>query len=437
MGSGGRSRGRTGTITPTVPPARPVPEAGEEQLTPRRRGGAAAARGGGAPAGTGGPIAGAAPGPAAPSAPSPAMTAEDVLAAARAEREAAEAAAGQQRADWGEEEVSYLEDPAAFQQAYLDAMARKEAGGAPVPYMYENATGGLGARNGGRAFGREIEFDFAPRVRDKAAALRAIGRDLVDAGLSRHPFQAGYHASLHAGYTDDPTAWRLESDSTVAGEIVSPIMYDEPQTWRNLEKVCDIVKRHGGIPSARTGGHTHVAVPDFDHTVENHNRLLAMADGYNDTIYRLAQNPKAARHRGTDWCRPNTVPATGYTSIAGVRQANNSHHIGVNFGSVLGQRADHVEWRMWDGSLEPGVIQAQIKLSLGLTAAAVRGGSRPPARERVGTHRSRLRGRSRLAGEAWRENTRSFRELADSVFRRAADKAQAAALFAVTRWQEG
>jgi len=132
---------------------------------------------------------------------------------------------------------------------------------------------------------------------------------------------------------------------------------------------------------------------------------------------------------------PNRVPAPGYSSIHSVRNANNSHRVAVNFGSVNGTRADHVEYRMWDGSLTPGVIQAQVNLSLGMTAAGSRGGFSPPPPESVGSHLRRNPRRRKQRGEEWHETTRSFRQLADTVFRRAANSAQAAALFAVTRWQ--
>ena len=122
-----------------------------------------------------------------------------------------------------------------------------------------------------------------------------------------------------------------------------------------------------------------------------------------------------------------------------VHGGNNSHGVGLNFQSVHGRQTDHVEFRMWDSSLDPGVIQAQVKLSLGMAHAAFRSmGERWGTREPVGTHRQRNapppRGR-RLRGAAWRADTASFRRLVDRVFSRDEDKAQATALFAVTRWQ--
>lgn len=366
-----------------------------------------------------------------------------VLAGLGQDLQASQAAQARAATAWPDTaEVSYTEDPAAFQAAYRQAQQRRRRGEPPVPFMTDDATGGLGARDGGRGFGVEIEFDFAPGV-NQGVAMTAIGRDMHAAGLSRHAAQVGYHASMRDGYTDAGNAWQLESDCTVAGEIVSPIMYDEPQSWRNLATVCDIVKRHGGRATMRTGGHVHVSAHNYDHTVANHSRLMSLFRGHEDTLYRLAQNPGAQRHRGLSWCEPNNVPADGYRDVQDARVLNAGHNWGMNLQSVSGRANDHVEYRMWDGSLDPAVIQTQIKLSLGLTEAAFRGAAATspaavPAGEAVGNHRARntsLPRGERLRGEPWRADTESFRRLADTVFHRAADKGQAASLFAVTRWQ--
>ncbi|WP_416071838.1 amidoligase family protein [Streptomyces sp. ID05-04B] len=372
--------------------------------------------------------------------------AQEVLDEVAAEHAASIAAQDQARAERAAQPAvrSYLEDMDAFQEAYDQARERQRAGEPLVPYMTENATGGLGAREGGRAFGVEIEFDYPDSMTysERQAASRRIARELHEAGIAPDANVNGWHASARAGYTDAPNAWRLEYDSTVAGEIVSPILYDEPQTWNNLAQVCEIVRRNGGIASPRTGGHVHVAVPDYDHTVENHNQLINTVAGYEDVIYRLAQNPAADRHRGLEWCTPNTQPSRPYTSVSAVQSYNNSHHIGLNFQSVHGRQSDHAEFRMWDGSLDPGTIQAQVNVSLGLTNAALReaGSTPPPPPQRVGHHRrarAQAGQRGRLTGEAWTNATRSFRDMADRIFGREENRAQVAALFAGTRWHDG
>jgi hypothetical protein len=302
------------------------------------------------------------------------------------------------------------------------------------------ATGGLGAREGGRGFGVEIEFDIEPGV-NRWEAIENIARELRDAGLSRTAEQYGYHSQQSAGYTDAPNAWRLEEDCTVAGELVSPILYDEPQTWQNLATACEIIQRNGGRASFGTGGHVHVGMHDYDHDVANHTRLMQMYAAHEDVLYRLAQNPASEgnRHRGTRWCRPNPVPSQGYTAIS---QIESYHGMAVNLsGARHGGQSAHGEFRLWDGSLNPSVIQTQVKLSLGMAAAAVRQDTAVSGpRMELGSHREQRRQaglgqRRRLSGDDWRTTTANFRNLVDSLFQRPEDKAQATALFHETRWQ--
>ena len=363
----------------------------------------------------------------------------------------AELAAGQRDADTARDAapeparpaVSYVADPAAFQRDYDEAQQRRERGEPVVPYLREDATGGLGARDGGRAFGVEIEFDLPGSPAERNAAREAIARDLHTAGITQDNRIHGYHAGRGRdgqGYTDAANGWRLENDVSVSGELVSPIMYDEPHTWSNLEQACEIIRRHGGQASVRAGSHVTVSTGDYGNSVERHNRLLNTFSAYEDTLYRLATDPQRGRHRitqGSQYCSPNRVPATGYQSIDAVRAYQGGHYTGLNLQHSNGRASDRAEFRLWDATLDPATIQAQIKLSLGIADAAARGATGDDVRrEPVGTHRDRNPRGGSQGGEAWQAATESFRSLVDSVFHRSADKAQMTALFAATRrWQ--
>jgi hypothetical protein len=329
----------------------------------------------------------------------------------------------------------WADNPAPFQAAYREARARRRRGEPAVPFMADNATGGLGAREGGRSFGVEMEFDIDPSV-DQQRALQAIADDLHAEGILRDPVQESYHSS------SDYTRWRYEEDETVDGEIITPIMYDEAESWAQLAKVCEVVRRHGGRATHRTGSHVHVGVGDFDHTVEHHRRLLKSYREHEDTFFRLAQNPDRTAHRGLRWCSPNLDSEARFgppANLSAFAAHNNEHSAALNFEEVgTGSADSHVEYRMWDSTLDPAIIQTQVKLSLGLTQAAF--ASRQPigAPVPLGTHRranAALGRGNRLRGEAWEADTQGFRGLVDRLFRRDVDKAQAASLFAVTKWQ--
>ena len=127
------------------------------------------------------------------------------------------------------------------------------------------------------------------------------------------------------------------------------------------------------------------------------------------------------------------------------RREHFGHHRGLNMQSLSGRESDHVELRHWDGSLDPAVIQTQVKMSGAMVAAAQRasvaGGGPVLPREPVGSRARRAmvtRGssRRRLTSEELREESTTARSFIDSLFTRREDKKQVAALYAVTNWMK-
>ncbi|MEV0203446.1 hypothetical protein, partial [Nonomuraea sp. NPDC050691] len=332
-----------------------------------------------------------------------------------------------------EPEVSYRWNPEAFERDLAEAFARAERGEPVVPYMTEDATGGLAAPGTGFKFGREIEYDLPMALKPhKDAINQAIARDLYDAGLTQDPWIHGHHASRDAGYYEGDDGWRLEVDSSTDGELVSPPMYDTPRTWEAIRLACEIITSHGGVVTDTTGGHVHVDTSVFDHIPAFYQRLLRLVnDDYLDTFMRLLANPEQSGHRGLFFCEPNMMHSVGYATIDELVALEKKRETMVNVQSVRGGRTDHTEFRLPDGSLDPGVIQAQTKLVLGTVGLALRlGEDRFPLnhghKDASGNHTNHLRQR----------DYSSYLELADHLFHRAVDKAQLTALFAITRWSE-
>ncbi|MEU6785349.1 NUDIX domain-containing protein [Nonomuraea angiospora] len=367
------------------------------------------------------------------------LVGQDPLAVARQEMVASLEARTRAWQRWPERpEVSFTGDFAAYRHAYDQAVRRAVTGEAVIPYMRENATASLAARNGGRGFGVEIEFELPKH--NARQALRAIAHALHEAGLTGDAQVHDYHTMRGEGYRSGKNGgrglWRLEQDGTVDGELISPILYDEPATWENLLVATEIIRAHGGTAGASTGGHVHVSTHDFDHIVENYTSLLNHGGLHTDTLFRLGHNPERESHRGVAQCRPNRLPTEGYRSIAPVRNLN-GRKSAMNMESMKGTAKDHVEWRLWDGSLDPAVIQTRVKLSLAEVEAAFRTATlgRLPnlgRLDQLGAHAELLKLDPGL--DLTEQGSLSFRVLMDELFWRAADKEQLTALFAATRW---
>jgi hypothetical protein len=350
---------------------------------------------------------------------------------------------------------SVYEEFRAKREAYRTAVANGETAEYPVPYIRENAFGGLATRESGRGFGIEMEYAFPEDMdyHDVRAANAAIGRELYALGLTRETSQGGYGAS-HGWVRDHhDRGWSFESDFSTGGsdgqqggEIVSPIMYDEPETWTNIEKIAEVLNRHGAFASKGSGAHVHVSSGDYDHRPENHNRLLNAFAQNEDLLYRLSANPERGRHRGTGYCSPNRMPAAPYANVNTARSAQTGHHIGLNLQSVNGRSSDHVEFRTFDATLNPAIIQAQVGLAVYMTEGATRPdtASTIPNENHtpIGSRLNANPSRGTLTGSSWQESTLSVRRFIDKFVPGAGgDESenprarQIIALFAATKWQ--
>lgn len=313
-------------------------------------------------------------------------------AAARA-REDASAASGAAAAmaaePLAEHEVSLIDDA-----AFADLLARAERG--DVPYEYENVLDG--SRN---TFGVEIEFVGGNR--------EAIARELYERGYIPHPYQRGYHAPRVPGM------WSFETDGSVDGEVVSPVFRDTPEAWRQIEEICEIIRRHGGraaAPGRSVGLHVHIGREPIDHDSRRWQALLGLVRRIEDLFYRFgAGGESEGRHRGT----PYAVPLA--QEPMGVR-----HYTAVN------GRTATIEFRYFNGTLDPRQIQAYVRIAHATVRASARmadasAASGIPAAE-FGTMARR--------GDPAHSVVRSF---LDTVFTRARDKLAALWLYATSRWQ--
>ena len=72
-----------------------------------------------------------------------------------------------------------------------------------------------------------------------------------------------------------PVKCVVERDTTITGEVVSPVLQDTPETWAQLDRACAILRENGARVTARTGGHVHVGADSagLDHDVGRFRRV--------------------------------------------------------------------------------------------------------------------------------------------------------------------
>jgi hypothetical protein len=275
-----------------------------------------------------------------------------------------------------------------------------------------------------QTFGIEIEFDGADGT--------AVARALHAAGLASSARQEAYHSSSRV-----PGKWTVEHDATVAGEVVSPVLQDTPETWAQLERVCQILQAHGARATGRTGGHVHVGVDSagMDHDVNKFRRVAKVCAWAEDLIYRLAAatGQRGRSHRGSSngyrWCGPmgsgQFEEVQGLSDLAS--RVGSSHSVGLNFGNIL-DRNRTIEFRYFDSSLDPARLQANIKLACWVTkrAAELPDAAIPQERTPLGSHRS---------PRDPDEGDRMLRRFADLIFVRPKDKLKLYWVYQRSAWQ--
>lgn len=253
-------------------------------------------------------------------------------------------------------ENGYLENPDKFVADYKAAQAAADQ---PLPFTTGAVTGGYlstGPGPGARGFGVEIEFD--------SASSYEIAEALYDAGLTEADEVEDYHQS------SDYSRWKVEDDCSVAGEIVSPILYDNEESWEQVRKVCEIAKRHGARASIRTGSHVHIGAGNM--TTDQRRGVFAATAAHQDVVRRISTDPSRGTHR-TSGGSNHYSAAFSSNDVTQVYESRRGGMYLDRYRMVNFENDNTIEFRDPDGSLDPGHIQAQVMMASALMAAGESG----------------------------------------------------------------
>lgn len=320
---------------------------------------------------------------------------------------------------------SYTQDPERFLHDVQAAMGQVQGNRISIPLVQPEDQPAMYGFGADRRFGLEIEYDQEYGDRNGGNVPDLLHRNQ----FTRSRSQMGYHYSVRQGYSDQlDGGWVLESDSSVTGgELVSPVMTDTPRTWARLAEACEIISNNGGYASPRTGAHINISAPEQAGNARRLTRFLRLAHHHQNDLFVMAN---AGHNRGFDYTGPfREPPAEGYRSVS---YANVNRYDAVNLAHVTRSMHDtdaersRVEFRLWDGSLEAGRMQAQVKLSAALLDYATHDRSiTTSADDRAVTGPIDMTDTRRFA-----DQTNQVRGLIDRLFRRDVDKTQATALWA-------
>lgn len=269
-------------------------------------------------------------------------------------------------------------------------------------------------------------------------------------GICAHNRRVGYHSS------SVPGKWKLEYNSSVStgsqgGELVSPILKDDPETWRQIETICEVAKRHGARIDQRCGGHVHVGMDPLDTARQRWKRFFRLIAGFEKEIYRISGGTEGRIRSGSS---SYATPFRGRAAV-GVSQrfsmetqddvnrlcmdiSNHDRYRGINLTNIYQSgRPNTVEFRYFNSSLDPRQLQANIKLANGIIVAAEK------ARSRIGDDGVEVsetllrRGnmlRQQPINSRHSEDHSGIRNLVDIIFARKKDKDDLLKVYAKNDW---
>lgn len=332
-----------------------------------------------------------------------------------------------QQWDYTDDGFFYTEHPEVFQEDMRRLAAE------PVPYYHENVLNGADT-----TFGIELEF--------VGGSSEVIAYELYQMGLCARPYMVGYHAQTAPGM------WKVERDASVTtggqgGEIVSPILRDTPETWRQIETICEVAKRNGARVNQKTGGHVHVGAEDvLDGKRQRWRRFFKLADGFESVLYRLsggeqgrfrgghyAESAHTQNQSGINANMPREDTITVFRQI--LSRISQTRYASINLKPFIAGRKT-VEFRAFNGTLTPGIIQANIKYAVGSVRTSERSRTRDSETYDV-TETDKKRGSiiRRYRENEQRSDSTMMRAL-DAIFARKEDKEHILSVLAKNEWAE-
>lgn len=353
----------------------------------------------------------------------------DVLAAQHRIDQEEEAARTALTRDFEDDEFFYSDNEEEFRNA-LDRLAYED-----IPYEYENALNG--SQN---TFGIELEF--------VGGNADAIASELYNLDICAYNHRVSYHSPSVAG------KWRLERDGSVSsgtggGELVSPVLKDTPETWRNIETICEVAKRHGAQINYQCGAHVHIGMDPLDTARQRWKRFFNTIGSFEECIYRLAGGDMGAirsgySHYATPFSNRAASSASSRFSMETAEDVNRvarnasgyDRYHGINLTNIYdSSRPNTVEFRYFNGSLNPAQIQANIKTANGVMMAAEKARTKDMDSMQVS---SSMKRRGTILKEASNTNHRSDSQImkfVDVIFSRKKDKDSILSVFGKNSWR--
>jgi hypothetical protein len=165
--------------------------------------------------------------------------------------------------------------------------------------------------------------------------------------------------------------WETKHDGTCDGEVVSPILKDTPQTYKELAKVCLAMKNLDAKALNCAGGHIHIGSQIVAQDFKALLNFLKTWTAYEKVFYRFAYGDKIGARKNITYAEPigetlrprlKHFARLDYMELR--RQLPEKRYSAVNFTNFSGRGhgKDTIEFRVPNWTINPVVWQNNLNL---------------------------------------------------------------------------
>lgn len=171
--------------------------------------------------------------------------------------------------------------------------------------------------------------------------------------------------------------WHFDRDITVenGGEYVTPILYDCPETWKNLKKACKGINRNAKI-TGDCGGHIHMGAQILGDNVDNWlvfanmyatNENILFKFGYGDFLVPREEIEYWALPKAKNWINKlGKIDENSITAVELIKKLRHDRYDAVNLTNIdldnisKLRKGSTIEFRSPNGTLNPVVWQNNV-----------------------------------------------------------------------------
>lgn len=177
--------------------------------------------------------------------------------------------------------------------------------------------------------------------------------------------------------------WSLKKDDSVTidnigGEIISPILIDNEDTWKDIDSKCKYLKNKKAIVTEKTGSHIHIGSQILENNPDHIRKFLKLWEAFENIIYYFSYGEDVvSRYSVKKYSRPicNDLykirnSKKGYKQLKSYydwyhffKKQNFNKETGINFRNYKGYEMDEnntIEIRCPNGTLDSRIWQNNI-----------------------------------------------------------------------------